>query len=90
MEIAPYDRRPNYGGARALDCQKLLPPSPGSKKHTKNSNNNQPVGGDVWVLRGGLLGLTEVTPYALLFVLARRQRRAALDGQNALWSMKNT
>ena len=31
MEVAPYGRRPNYGGARSPDCRKLLPPSPGSK-----------------------------------------------------------
>ena len=38
----------------------------------------------------GLLGLTEVTPHALLFVLAGRQHRVAFDGQNALWGMKYT
>ena len=37
---------------------------------------------------GGLQGLTEVTPLALLFVLAGRQRRVAFDGQNALRSIK--
>ena len=39
---------------------------------------------------GGLLGLTEVTPHALLFVLVGRQHRVAFDGQNALWGMKYT
>ena len=38
---------------------------------------------------GGLQGLTEVTPLALLFVLAGRQRRVAFDGQNALTSVKS-
>ena len=37
---------------------------------------------------GRLLGLTEVTPHALLFVLAGRQRRVAFDGQNTLRSIK--
>ena len=90
MEVAPYGHRPNYGGARAPDCRKLLPPSPGSKKYTKKLKQ-QTTGGRRHVgSAGGLLGLTEVTPHALLFVLAGRQHRVAFDGQNALWGMKYT
>ena len=36
----------------------------------------------------GLQGITEVTPQAILFILAGRQRRSALDGQNALQNSK--
>ena len=37
---------------------------------------------------GTVQGVTEVTPYALLLMLARRRRRAALDGQNTPWGPK--
>ena len=37
----------------------------------------------------GLQGPTEVTPRVLLFRFGQRQRRVALDGQNALRSIKN-
>ena len=37
----------------------------------------------------GLQGVTEVTPYALLFGLAWRRRRAALDCQTAPPGKKN-
>ena len=88
MEVAPYGHRPNYGGARAPDCRKLLPPSPGSKKYT-NKLKQQSTGARRRVgSAGGLLGLTEVTPRAPLFVLGGRQRRVALDDQNALRSIK--
>ena len=36
-EVAPYGRHPNYGGARAPDCRKLLAPSPGLKNTPKNT-----------------------------------------------------
>ena len=38
---------------------------------------------------GGLQGDTEGTPRALLLVLARRRRRAALDGRNTPRGPKN-
>ena len=37
----------------------------------------------------GLQGVTEVTPYALLFGLAGRRRRAALDCRTASPGQKN-
>ena len=35
IEVTPYGHVPNDGRAAALDCQKLPPPSPGSKKDPK-------------------------------------------------------
>ena len=37
IEVTPYGHVPNDGGAAAPDCQKLPPPSPGSKKDTKEA-----------------------------------------------------
>ena len=88
MEVAPYGHRLNYGAARAPDFQKLLPTSPGSKKYTKKLKQQSTGARRRVGSAGGLQGLTEVTPLALLFVLAGRQRRVAFDGQNALRSIK--
>ena len=37
MKVTPYGHVPNDGRAAALDCQKLPPPSPGSKKDPKKT-----------------------------------------------------
>ena len=43
MKVTPYGHVPNDGRAAALDCQKLPPPSPGSKK-TQQRLKQQSIG----------------------------------------------
>ena len=63
MEVTPYCPGPNYGGAAAPGGLRPPPPSPGSWKTPKKTNNNQlacrpHVGGTE-----GLQGVMEVIPY---------------------------
>ena len=69
-------------------AENCCPPLPG-RRNTQKKLKQQSTGARRRVgSAGGLQGLTEVTPLALLFVLAGRQRRVAFDGQNALRSIK--
>ena len=53
MEVTPFARISKFGWLAALCCYKLLPtPLLGPKSTKINSNNNQPVGGDVRGARG--------------------------------------
>ena len=54
----------------------------------KNSNNNQLMGGDVRGAAEEQQGVTVVTLYALLFILAGQRRHVALDCHTALQSQK--
>ena len=69
-------------------AENCWPPLLGQKIHQKNLKQQSTGGRRRVGSAEGLQGLTEVTPPALLFILAGRQRRVAFDGQNALRSIK--
>ena len=88
MEVTPYARIRNLVGWRrraAINCRlPLFWVLKAQKKIKQQSTGRSRRVGSA----EGLQGPTEVTPRVLLFRFGQRQRRVALDGQNALRSIK--